>query len=103
MATDFYPNKKKITSVYIGIRGVEVADVLDGLPAFESSLDDENVSTILNRNWDEGDSMNFELRVPSNAARSYTGKHSQHYWEMVAKVDFQTSDELSLSHTFMIV
>ena len=82
---------------------MELADIDDGLPSVESSLDNENVSTILNRNWDAGDTMNFELKVPSNATRSYTGKYSQHYWEIVAKVDFQISGEFSLSHTIVIV
>jgi hypothetical protein len=72
-----------IKNVEVGVRGIERATA-DNL-IIESDL--QNIKTEVKGNWTIGDIRDFEFVIPAYAKKSFRGKFSEYYWEILVKAD----------------
>ena len=72
-----------IKNVEVGIRGIERA-TSDNL-IIESDL--QHIKTEVHGNWTIGDIRDFEFVIPAYIKRSFRGKFSEYYWEIIVKAD----------------
>ena len=72
----------------ITLRGVEFATA-DNIS--ETSIIEEHKTSI---NWDSTTTGSFSLQIPASAKKSYTGRYSKYYWEILEDLvtGFSTSD-----------
>jgi hypothetical protein len=72
-----------IKNVEVGLRGIERATA-DNL-IVESDL--QNIRTEVQGNWTIGDIRDFEIVLPVHVKKSFRGKFSEYYWEIIVKAD----------------
>ena len=94
------PSRIDIRSVEVAIRGIEKATA--------EKLQVENITehkVQIAGNWNSGDSRSFDLKIPSEAKRSYLGKLSKYSWEIAASVTMSSSlgSNLYLTHPIKII
>ena len=53
--------------------------------------------------WNKGDSMPFELSLPTEIKKSYTGKFSKYFWILEAKLDIAWSKDLHVETDIEII
>jgi hypothetical protein len=93
--------RKTIRKVEVGLRAIERATA-DNL-LIESEV--QNIKNEVIGNWTQGDIRDFEFVVPLQTKKSFRGKFSEYYWEIIviADLDSPMVQDLFVKHRIFII
>ena len=102
-------------SVYSEKFSIEVETIIDNLDSVEFELlNTHNMSISIKKNpsmqkkikYDEDGKDNtiaFEMEIPQNAQRSYSGKFSEYYWSLETKVDISGGYDIHANRIIQVI
>jgi hypothetical protein len=75
------PGRKEIKTAEIILKGIEVANAQNASRTTNLEEYKKNI------NWNEGGTASFDMQIPKESRKSYSGKYFRYYWEFEVHIN----------------